>query len=521
MSTLMTVAALLVGIIVLTPVADRVRVPQPVLLTLFGLLLALFPGMAVLEFHPDLVLPVVLPPLLFAATQRTTVREFTDNAKPVLLLAVGLTIATAAVVAVVAHTAGLAWGPAWVLGAVVSPPDPVAATAVARRLKLPQRLVTVLEGEGMFNDATALVLYKVTVVAVVAGALSPGQLVTELILAIVVGVGSGLALAWLTRAALSALHDAGSELTVIALMPFVVYLVTEHLDGSGVLAVLTFGLFLRSYGHRALSSSGYLLGRAVWSYADFLITSLVFALIGFELTKVLKDTGTDPSSLSVAALVVGTVIVFRAVWMFPAAGLAGYRRRRQQRESPYNWQETTVAAWAGMRGVVTVATALALPATATAGRSFPDRNEIIFVALVCVLVTLVLQGLTLSPLVSWLRVGRDTNFGDEVAELKSKATAAALMALRGDQTGLSDPIRAAAISQYEAYLTVREALQDVRAQAGDSEHYTESDLRSALDYAAEVEREVILRARRTGDFSAAAADQVLDEVEARSLRDLG
>ena len=162
-------AVILAGIVVLTPLAGRVRVPLPVLLTIFGLALPLLPSAPRLSFDPALILPAVLPPLLFAATQRSTAHEFRESARPILVLAVGLTVATAAVVAVVAHQAGLAWGPAWVLGAVVSPPDPVAATAVARRLSLPGRLVTVLEGEGMFNDATALVLYQLAVLAVVTG----------------------------------------------------------------------------------------------------------------------------------------------------------------------------------------------------------------------------------------------------------------------------------------------------------------------------------------------------------------
>src|SRR3954453_15703454 len=196
MSEVTLVALVVVGIVAITPLSGRVAVPAPVLLTVFGLLLALVPSLPVVALDPDLILPVVLPPLLFAATQRSTAREFRSQARPILVLAVGLTVASAALAAVIAHAAGLAWGPAWVLGAVVAPPDPVAATSVARRLRLPGRVVTVLEGEGMFNDATALVMYQLAIAAVLAGQVHVLEVGWRLVLAVVVGVGVGLALGW-------------------------------------------------------------------------------------------------------------------------------------------------------------------------------------------------------------------------------------------------------------------------------------------------------------------------------------
>ena len=306
MATLVLVAAMLAGIVALTPLADRWRVPYPVLLTMFGLVLPLVPGVPALRIQPEMILPLVLPPLLFAATQKATARDFRENARPILVLAVGLTTVTAAVVAVVAHAMGLAWGPAFVLGAVVSPPDPVAATAVARRLRLPGRLVTVLEGEGMFNDATALVLYKVAVGAVVAGGLSAVSLGVSLVLAVVVGVGVGLAGGVLAQTAIARLHLAAPETTITLALPFGVYLLADHLEGSGVLAVLVMGLYMRSFSHSALTSGGWLLGRAVWRYADYIITSLVFVFIGFELTAVLENSPLDGRTIGLAGAVVGT-----------------------------------------------------------------------------------------------------------------------------------------------------------------------------------------------------------------------
>ena len=322
MTTAALAALLLAGIVVLTPVADRVKVPLPVLLTVYGLMLPVLPGMPVLSLEPDLILPLVLPPLLFAATQRATVREFRDQSRSILLLAVGLTLISAGAAAWVASLAGLGWGAAWVLGAVVAPPDPVAATAVARRLRLPHRMVTVLEGEGMFNDATALVLYGAAVAAVVSGHLTPGGLSVRLVLAVVGGVGVGLLGGLATRWALAALRIAAAETLVTLAAPFAVYLVAEQVHGSGVLAVLALGLYLRSYGHPAISSGGWLLGRAVWGFADYVITCLVFVLIGFELTDVLRRSTPQADVILLALAVIVTLVGVRLALVFPAARLA-------------------------------------------------------------------------------------------------------------------------------------------------------------------------------------------------------
>ncbi len=520
MASVLLWAVVLAGIVVLTPMADRIRVPLPVLLTVFGLALPLLPSAPRLSVDPDLILPAVLPPLLFAATQRSTVREFRENARPILLLAVGLTVATAGAVALVAHSAGLGWGPAWVLGAVVSPPDPVAATAVARRLSLPGRLVTVLEGEGMFNDATALVLYQLAVLAVVTGQVTAVDVGWGLLLAVAVGVAVGFAAGALTRWALSALNDAAAETTVTVTVPFAAYLVADHLHGSGVLAVLVLGLYLRSYGHPALTSGGWLLGRAVWRYADYLITSVVFVLIGFELTAVLEDSRVDVASLELAAWVVAVLVVVRFAWMFPAAALARARRRLRPAVTPSGVRETTIVAWAGMRGVVTVATALALPLLTDRLRPFPDRAQIVFVALVCVLVTLVVQGLTLAPLVKALGVGGGAATAQDVAALRRRAAAAALRAVEGTAADPEVPeaVRRAVMLQYRGYLAAQEALGEARAPMGEADY--SADLDRLLRRASEVEREVVLRARRRGEVSPEVADEVLHDVETRAVRDL-
>ncbi len=519
MSTVLLVALLVAGVIVLTPLSDRLRVPSPVLLTMYGLVIALLPALPVLKLDPGLILPLVLPPLLFAATQRSTAREFRKQARPILLLAVGLTLASAAIVAWVAHLMGLGWGAAWVLGAVVAPPDPVAATAVARRLRLPDRIVTVLEGEGMFNDATALVLYSLAVAAAVTGHLGVSEVGLRLVLALVGGVGVGLAAGWLTKVSLAALHDDTAETTMTVAMPFAAYFVAEQIEGSGVLAVLALGLFLRSYGHPALTSGGWLLGRAVWRFADYLITGLVFVLIGFELTDVLQASQVDGSTVVLAAVVVGTLVVTRFAWMFPATALARWHARSKNVASPSGVRETGVVAWAGMRGVVTVATALALPLSTESSDTFPNRPTIVFVGLSVVLVTLVVQGLTLAPLVRWLGVGSDADTYREVVELRRRASQAGLDRVREAGDGVPEPVRRAMELQYQGFMAAQEALDSARSPGQGNQAYRH-ELAELVHQASEAERDVVLRARALGEVSAEVADEVLTDVEARAVRDV-
>jgi len=521
-TTALLIGVLLAGIVFLTPLADRLRVPLPVLLTMFGLLLPFLPGVPALRVNPDLILPVVLPPLLFAATQKASARDFRDNARPILILAVGLTLASTTVVAVLAHSLGMGWGPAFVLGAVVAPPDPVAATAVARKLRLPGRLVTILEGEGMFNDATALVLYKVALAAVVAGGFSAGGLGLSLVLAVVVGAGVGLASGWLARAILARVHDAASETTITLAVPFGVYLLAEHFEGSGVLAVLALGLYLRTYSHTAVTSGGWLLGRAVWRYADSIITSLVFVFIGFELTAVLEDNRLVPGDITLAVVVVVTLIGLRFAWIFPAVWLARLRTKRHPEEAtPSGNRETVVTAWAGMRGVVTVATALALPVSLSGGGVFLERHTIVFVGLITVLVTLVVQGLTLAPLVRWLKVGSDADTTREARRLRRQAMEAALEAIRTDEGDMPERVRKAVILQYEGDLASHDALHKARhgADEDDEDGGDRRDVAELLRRAAEAEREMVVDARLKGRVSPEVADEALADIESRAARD--
>ncbi|ROS76675.1 Na+/H+ antiporter [Cellulomonas sp. PhB143] len=517
MESVLLWAALLAGVVVLTPLADRLRVPLPVLLTIFGLALPLLPFVPNLRIDPDLILPVVLPPLLFAATQRSTAHEFRSNARPILLLAVFLTLASAGLVAVLAHAAGLPWGMAFVLGAIVAPPDPVAATAVARRLRLPGRVVTVLEGEGMFNDATALVLYNVAVAAVVTGEISAGRVGLDLLLGVVGGVVVGLVAGWLGHRALGHLHDPFPETLVTLALPFAAYLIAEELHGSGVLAVLTLGLLLRSVSHTSVTSGGWLLGRSVWEFLDYVITGIVFVLIGFELTYVIEHSPVAGSALPLALGVVGALIVLRLVWVWVSVLVVRRVTARRDLPDTFTNRETAVVSWAGMRGVVSVAAALALPLVTDDGGLVADRDKVVFVALVTVLATLVLQGLTLAPLVQRLHVGSTVDEAHEIAALRERASRAALDSVRADST-YPQAVRDAVAHQYEGYLSAQQALADARSAGGDEDLGVKVD--ELLRLANEVERTLVIRERNHGQVSPEVADEVLQDVEARAVRDL-
>lgn len=509
---------LVLGVIVLTPVAERIGVPQPVVLTIYGLVLGVIPFVPAPELDPDLVLPLVLPPLLFAATQNSSVRELRKAARPILGLAVGLTLVTAVVVAVVGHALGLPWAVAAVLGAVVSPPDPVAASAVAGRLHLPPRLVTLLEGEGQFNDATALVIYQLSVMAVVVGGVTIAEVGLDLVVAVAGGVLLGLMGGWLTRRALLLLHDAASETTVTLAVPFALYVLADQVGASGVLAVLIAGLYLRATLSHEVTSAGWLLGRSVWRYVEFAVSGVLFAFLGVELTKVLGTTELldDAPTLQVAAAVIATLVLLRAMAMFAAWALTGRRSRRRGSAVPYGWQESAVASWAGMRGVVTVATALALPVTVAGGGPFPAREEVVLVSLLVVLVTLVVQGLTLAPLIRWLGVASDADVGADTRRLHLLVAQAGLEHLRRVK-GVDPEVRAAVLEQYQSRLQYRRQVEGlVDGDLGGDD--AASQLRDLLAQATEAERETVMRARSDGTVSPAAADEVMFDVEARALR---
>lgn len=339
MDQLALLFVLLLGAVVTVPLGDRLGLPAPVLMTIGGVALALVPVVPNVDIPPEFILPLVLPPLLYASVQRTSWRQFAANVRPILLLAVALVFVTTAAVGAVAYAVVPRLPPAaaLALGALVAPPDPVAATAVAGSLGLPRRMVSILEGEGLFNDVTAIVLYHVAIAAAVSGSFSWPEALGEFVLSAVVAVGVGLLLGWAANALMGRLGDATLQIGLTLLVPFVAYVVAEELKGSGVLAVLTTALFLAEYATDADDVLGRLAGHTFWEVVDMLVTGVAFGLIGLELHNVFGvASGREWEMAGWAAAVIAVVVGVRLMWLLAGrvAGQAAAHAARLRRGDP-------------------------------------------------------------------------------------------------------------------------------------------------------------------------------------------
>lgn len=418
MDLLLPTVGLIAVVIVGYAVARRFGLLAPILLVVLGLALSFVPGVPEIHIDPELIIVGVLPPLLYVAAWRTSVPAFRFNLRPILELAIGLALFTAFAVAAVLATVlpGVPFAICLALGAVVAPPDAVAATAVARRVGLPRRVVTVLEGESLFNDATALVLFRTSVAAAIGASVGVSDIALDTLLAagggVLIGAVCAVVLEFLHRRITDPLLDNALSL----LTPFVVALLAEEVHASGVVAVVVTGLYL---GHRAptlMSAASRLQTEAFWRVIQFLLEGGVFLVVGLQLRQILRDLHTGWGTVALAtAAVLGTVIVVRFVWVFPAAYLArlipGVRRREPHLEPGV----PAVVSWAGMRGVVTLATALALPATLADGGQYP-RDLFVWLAFAVIVGTLVVQGTTLPLLARRARITPDDPKDDALAE---------------------------------------------------------------------------------------------------------
>ena len=429
-------ALLVVFVIALgvTAIARRYALSAPLLLVVVGLAMSFVPGVPVVPLDPDLVLFLVLPPLLYSAALESSTLRLRENMKRISQLAIGLVVFSTAVVGIAAWllVPDLPLASALVLGAVVAPPDAVAAASIGRRLGLQRRLMTILEGESLLNDATALTLFRVLLAAALAPtAVSTGATIVEglgeFALAAVGGVALGAGLGWVLHRIRMRLHDGVLESSVGLLVPFAIYLLAEELHTSGVLAVVVAGLYL---GHKA-TEAGYatrLQDQAVWKALDTLLEALVFALIGLQLRVVVDGLGEDAGRIlgvSLALLVV--TILARFVWVFPTIYLPRVLPKVRRAGPALPWRGPFVISWAGMRGVVTLAAAFAIPVGDEMTPGMPGRNVVVFVAFVITVGTLLLQGLTLPTLIRRLHVqdkGGQRDVLDEAAVKQAAAEAA-------------------------------------------------------------------------------------------------
>ncbi|MFE9029832.1 Na+/H+ antiporter [Streptomyces iakyrus] len=528
MDQLALLFVLLLGAVISVPVGDRFKVPAPVLMTLLGIVLALLPFVPNVEIAPDLILPLLLPPLLYAAVRRTSWRQFAANRRPIFLLAVALVFVTMACVAAVADAIvpGLPLAAAFALGALVAPPDPVAATAVAGQLGLPRRLVSILEGEGLFNDVTAIVLYHVAIAAAVSGTFSPWKAGLDLVLSAVVAVAVGLALGWGANKLMEILGDATLQVGLTLLVPYASYVMAEELHGSGVLAVLTTALFLAEYGSDADDVMTRLAGHTFWNIVDTLVTGVAFGLVGLELHNAIRTaSGRWGELLGWAAVVVVVVVFARLLWLLPATWLTKrlHARRDYDEDIPVSWRETVVMWWSGMRGVASVALVLAIPLETDSGAPFPSRDEIIFIAFGVIMATLVLQGLTLPWLVRLLGVKADTDKEKEFAkDLAIRAAKAAKQRLREIEGAEELPEELSEQMLRRAYdIGVRispELAEDERREAYREGARRVKRVRRIQQEMLSAARHEVLAARSEPGADPEVVDRVLRHLDVRSLR---
>ncbi len=432
-ATISLLFGLLVAIVALATLATRLRIPYAILLVVGGLVLGFVPGLPKIVLNPELILVLFLPPLIYSSAWLTSWREFSANLRPILLLAIGLVLVTTIIIAVVAHAiAGLSWPVAFVLGAVVSPTDAVAASATAKLLGLTRRIVTVIEGESMVNDATGLVVYRFAVAAVVTGSFSLWQASLQLVVVSLGGLLIGLLISWPVAWLHRHLDDAPIEITITLLTPFAAYLVADAFQVSGVLAVLSAGLYLSRQSSRFFSSNTRLQANAVWNVLVFLLNGLVFLLIGLQLRSILETiAGRSLLTLVWEALLISlAVIAVRIAWVFLAAYLPRLVSPRLRARDPYpGWRQVAIVAWVGMRGGLSLAAALALPYTLTGGVLFPQRDLVIFFTFGVILATLVGQGLSLVPVIRLLGLERESSLEREHAQAHLVAARAALSRL--------------------------------------------------------------------------------------------
>ncbi len=515
---------LLLGAVVSVPVGARFGLPAPVLMTLLGIVLALLEFVPNVEVPPDLILPLLLPPLLYAAVRRTSWRQFAANVRPILLLAVALVFVTMLSVAAVAQAIipGLPIAAAFALGALVAPPDPVAATAVAGQLGLPRRLVSILEGEGLFNDVTAIVLYHVAIAAVVSGSFSFWEAGLQFVLSAVLALVVGLGLGWGANRLMDLLDDPTLQIGLTLLVPYASYVLAEELHASGVLAVLTTALFLAEYATDADDVMTRLAGHTVWDVVDTLVTGVAFGLIGLELHNAVRTaSGRWGEMLGWAAAVTAVVILVRLAWLLPATWLTKrmHARKVHDEDIPTTWRETVVMWWSGMRGVASVALALAIPLTVDDGSPFPDRDEIVFIAFGVIMGTLVLQGLTLPWLVKRLGVRADTAREKEFEKaLATRAAKAAKRRLREIEAVEELPEELAEVMMRRAFDIGLRISPDIGDEERREAHRRVKQIRGIERELLSAARHEVLAARSEPGADPEIVDRVLRHLDVRSLR---
>jgi CPA1 family monovalent cation:H+ antiporter len=429
---------LLTSIIIVAIVAKRLSIPYPIAFVFAGGLLALIPGSHTIRVDPNWIFLIFLPPLLYSGGWMTDWKVFKKNLRPIGLLAIGLVIVTTAAVGIVAHALipQMGWAAAFTLGAIVSPPDAVAAGAVFERFSVPARIVAILDGEGLVNDAVALVIYRFALAAVLTGVFSPLKATGSFFIVAVGGAGLGLAFGWLlVRIAVGLrkfdLSDYLIDTAMQLVAPYAIYLSGEIIGVSGVLATVTASIYVSRQSGKIYDPEGRLVSFAVWDTLIFLLNGLVFLLIGLQLRSIIADPSFALQELWVGLTISALVIVVRIAWVYFATYIPRFAFSSINRsEGKPNWKYIFILGWSGMRGIVSLAGALALPEHLPGGAPFPARPEILFITFCVIFITLVFQGLTLIPILKFLKVDGDDDLDRREIEVRVAALRAGIERMR-------------------------------------------------------------------------------------------
>lgn len=529
MSPIETFLGLLLVSLSIALLAKRLDQPYPIALVLAGLALTFIPGAPQVELNPDLVFFLLLPPILSEAAFFTSWRDFWRLRRPILLLAFGLVAFTSSVIAAlcVLFIPGMTWSTGFLLGAIISPPDAAAATSITRGLGLPKRVMQILEGESLVNDASALTLYRFAIIAVSTGSFSWGAAFTSFLWIAVGGTAIGLVLGWLYVKGFRWIRDPEIEILSTFLLSYLSYFLAEQVHSSGVLAAVASGLMLGWHSPTLFNANTRIRGFAVWRTFIFFINSTIFLLIGLQIPLVMQGLGGYPldALLGWAGIIILGVILTRLAWVFPAAWLPRWLSPRiRQNEPNPGWRNVLIVGWTGLRGVVSLAAALALPLETERGLPFPYRNLLLFLSFAAILGTLVFQGLTLRPLIRLLRPPVDKSSEEEELHARIHTTEAVLTHLaemheRGQCSG-------AALDRIRGYYGDR--LTELKARlehtAGSSDTAPSPDTFQSLAeqriwwQLAQLERSLVVdlrRQRHIGDEALHALERDIDLLEAR------
>ncbi|MBV9334583.1 MAG: Na+/H+ antiporter [Solirubrobacterales bacterium] len=516
------IGGLLVAIAGLGAFARRLSIPYPIVLVVGGVVFGFIPGVPTVKLDPNVVLVVFLPILVYSAAFFANLGDIKSNLRGITLSSVGLVLVTMAVVAVVAHgLIGIPWAAAFALGAVISPTDPLAAGVIMRGLDVPRRLVSAVEGEGLFNDATALVAYRVAVAAVVAGSFSLGQATLALIADAAGGIAIGLAVGWIIAEVRKRTPDPQISVTISLVSGYAAFVPANALGASGVLAAVTTGIYMGIRGPSIIPARVRLQGFFTWDILDFIINSALFVLVGLQLRGIVRSlSGYQTSQLIGWALAIcGVTVLIRMVWFFTVPYLIrALDRRVSQRERRVGPGPRLVIGWSGMRGAVSLAAALALPLTVNGGGPFPDRNLILFLTFAVIFATLVVQGLSLPMLIRRLHISDESAAQTEELKARLVATKAALAQI--DALAAEEWTREDTIERMRAAYQFRKRRLAARAGKIEDDGYEDRSLQyqQALQAVLAAQRDALVELRGEGTISNETMNRVIQELDLEESR---